>query len=162
MVLDIHGEARSAWPASDALCAALQVINHLQDCGKDRRELDRVYLPLDDLAAAGTSVEALDQPIAPPGLRRAIALVAERAQTLLEAARPLSSQVRDPRLRLEIVFIQTLAEDLARRLARHDPLSERVHHRRVDLLGLAPVALARALRTPRGRPTAPHQAEALP
>ena len=43
-VLDVHGEARATWPASDALCAALQVINHLQDCAKDYRELDRVYL----------------------------------------------------------------------------------------------------------------------
>ena len=31
-VLDAHGESRSTWPASDALCAALQIINHLQDC----------------------------------------------------------------------------------------------------------------------------------
>ena len=44
-VLDVHGEDRALWPANDALCTALQVINHLQDCGKDYRELDRVYLP---------------------------------------------------------------------------------------------------------------------
>ena len=36
-VLDVHGERRDTWPANDALCAALQVINHLQDCGKDYR-----------------------------------------------------------------------------------------------------------------------------
>ena len=52
-VLDVHGEdAAATWPANDALCAALQVINHLQDCGKDYRDLDRVYLPQDTLAAA--------------------------------------------------------------------------------------------------------------
>ena len=32
-VLDVHGESRSTWPASDAICAALQINNHLQDCG---------------------------------------------------------------------------------------------------------------------------------
>ena len=32
-VLDVHGESESTWPASDALCTALQIINHLQDCG---------------------------------------------------------------------------------------------------------------------------------
>ena len=48
-VLDVHGESRATWPANDALCAALQIINHLQDCGKDFRALDRVYLPLDAL-----------------------------------------------------------------------------------------------------------------
>ena len=69
-VLDVHGEDPAIWPASDALCAALQVINHLQDCAKDYRRLDRVYLPLDTLAAHGASVEMLDAPKAPPALAR--------------------------------------------------------------------------------------------
>jgi len=51
-VLDVHGESRSTWFASDAICAALQIINHLQDCAADYRNLDRVYLPLDALAAS--------------------------------------------------------------------------------------------------------------
>ena len=59
-MLNIHGESTSTWPASDALCAGLQINNHLQDCGKDYRELNRVYLPRDALAAAGASVEALE------------------------------------------------------------------------------------------------------
>ncbi len=50
-VLDVHGEDRSTWPANDALCAALQVINHLQDCKKDYQALNRVYVPEDALAA---------------------------------------------------------------------------------------------------------------
>src|SRR5215475_1796853 len=58
-LLDLHGESRTTWPASDALCSALQVLNHLQDCADDYRRLDRVYLPLDDLAAEGTAVEVL-------------------------------------------------------------------------------------------------------
>ena len=52
-VLDVHGESRDTWPANDALCAALQIINHLQDCAKDYRQLDRVYLPMDLLERAG-------------------------------------------------------------------------------------------------------------
>ena len=50
-VCDVHGESRAVWPANDALCAALQIINHLQDCQEDYRNLDRVYVPLDALAA---------------------------------------------------------------------------------------------------------------
>ena len=50
-VLDVHGESRSTWPASDAICAALQIINHIQDCAADYRNLNRVYVPLDALAA---------------------------------------------------------------------------------------------------------------
>src|SRR6202008_1101490 len=58
-VLDVHGESRVTWPANDALCAALQIINHLQDCGKDYRQLDRVYIPMDLLDRAGVSTLAL-------------------------------------------------------------------------------------------------------
>ena len=58
-VLDVHGEQRGLWPASDALCAALQIINHLQDCAKDYRLLDRVYIPLDAFEAAGIGPESL-------------------------------------------------------------------------------------------------------
>ena len=68
-VLDVHGESRDLWPANDALCSALQVINHLQDCAKDHAEIDRVYLPEDQLARAGTSVQALAAPGATPELK---------------------------------------------------------------------------------------------
>ena len=37
-LLDLHGESRDTWPASDALCSALQVLNHLQDCAADYRD----------------------------------------------------------------------------------------------------------------------------
>ena len=153
MVLDIHGEARTTWPANDALCAALQVINHLQDCGEDRRDLDRVYLPLADLAAAGTSVEALDQPQASPELKSVINSLARRTQDLLAQSRPFASQIASGRLRAEVAFIQRVAEDLAARLAVRDPLSERVHHRKLELAGLAGSTLFRLLGEPRRIPT---------
>src|SRR5277367_4656828 len=51
-MLDVHGEDRALWPLNDALCAGLQVVNHLQDCGKDLRELDRCYLSQGALEAA--------------------------------------------------------------------------------------------------------------
>jgi squalene synthase HpnC len=51
-VLDVHGEDRATWAMNDALCAA-QIINHLQDCGKDYRGIDRVYIPVPMLNAVG-------------------------------------------------------------------------------------------------------------
>src|SRR6476469_2441247 len=67
-MLDVHGESTSTWAASDALCAGLQINNHLQDCGKDYRNLNRVYLPRDARAAAGATVEALGEGRASPQL----------------------------------------------------------------------------------------------
>ena len=136
-VLDVHGEDRATWPASDALCAALQVINHLQDCGKDQRELDRVYLPEDTMAQFGATIDMLKAPKAPPALLEVISTLARRTEGLLAQSRPFSGQIRDRRLALEVSMIQTFAEDLDRRLQHRDPLSERVHHRKLELMPLA-------------------------
>src|SRR5947199_308038 len=77
-VLDVHGESMSTWAASDALCAALQINNHLQDCGKDYRALNRVYLPLDALTAARASVEALAEGRASAALLQCLHSLAAR------------------------------------------------------------------------------------
>src|SRR5579862_6721060 len=82
-VLDVHGESRDCWPANDALCAALQIINHLQDCKEDYLDLDRVYVPQDVLAACGTNVEALAAPRASPQLLNCLHGLAERIERLL-------------------------------------------------------------------------------
>jgi squalene synthase HpnC len=141
-VLDVHGEDRSLWPANDALCAALQIINHLQDCAKDYRQLDRVYLPMDLLDQAGVSTLALAKDKSSLALHGVIVELTRRTQELLHTARPFSSQIRDRRLALEVNVIQTLAEDLAERLLSHDPLHERVHHTRGEM----PALLFRSLR----------------
>lgn len=135
-VLDVHGESRDTWPANDALCAALQIINHLQDCAKDLRELDRVYVPEDALAAKGLTVAALSQASAGPALREVIAGLASRNALLLAQSRPFAGQIRDSRLALEVDLIQTLAEDLNAILTRRDPLSEKVHHSKTDIMAL--------------------------
>jgi phytoene/squalene synthetase len=136
-VLDVHGEARTTWTASDALCAALQVVNHLQDCAKDYLEIDRVYLPRDTLERTGAQVEMLAASFAEPALRSTLAELASRTQGLLESARPFARQIKDLRLALEVGAIQRLAESLNRRLLTRDPLSERVHHSRMQALGVA-------------------------
>jgi len=161
-VLDVHGESRALWPASDALCAALQVINHLQDCANDYRDLDRVYIPLDVLRARGLEVSALDGARASYALRQVIALLAERASSLLAQSRPFADQIADRPLALEVSIIQRLGEDLARRLHSRDPLSQRVHHRSHEAAQVALVAaagfLAARLRTRASRRQLSHRA----
>jgi squalene synthase HpnC len=144
-VLDVHGESRAAWPASDALCAALQVINHLQDCAKDYRELDRVYLPRETLAQFGAQVEMLGDGGADPAMTAAIHHLAGRTAALLAASRPFAGQVRDLRLALEIGAIQRLAESLLARLQARDPLLQNVHHGRLEALGVGLMGVGRTL-----------------
>ena len=66
-VLDLHGEDAATHAPSDALCTALQVLNHLQDCAKDFRALDRCYLPEDWLAETRPRVADVAAPAASPG-----------------------------------------------------------------------------------------------
>jgi len=133
-MLDVHGESTSTWAASDALCAGLQINNHLQDCGKDYRELNRVYLPLDALAAAGASVEALGLERAPAPLLQCLHSLAVRTEVLLDQSKSLSAEVKDFRLGLEIAVIQAFADKIVRLLKVRDPLSQTVHLGPMELI----------------------------
>jgi squalene synthase HpnC len=136
-VLDVHGESTSTWAASDAICAGLQINNHLQDCGKDFRDLNRVYLPRDALAVAGASVEQLGEARAAPALLQCLQALAARNEALLNEGRNLAADVRDFRLGLEIAVIQSFADRIVRLLKVRDPLSERVHLNPVELLAFS-------------------------
>jgi hydroxysqualene synthase len=141
-MLDVHGESTSTWPASDALCAGLQINNHLQDCGKDFKNLNRVYLPRDALAAAGASVEELGGERASGPLLQCLHALAVRTETLLDDSKSLSAEVRDFRLGCEISVIQAFADKIVRMLRVRDPLSERVHLGPVELLGHSLMGIA--------------------
>lgn len=123
-VLDLHGESRSLWAASDALCTALQIINHLQDCAKDYRLIDRVYIPLD----TGLVVTDLALDRATPALKAIIATLARRTRELLVQSAGFARGIRDRRLAAEVAVIHRLAVSLCAMLETRDPLCERVHH----------------------------------
>lgn len=132
-VLDLHGEApQQVYPPSDALCAALQVLNHLQDCQADLRRLDRCYLPEDLLAKEGGSVAWLEAPATPPGLRAVFNALLDATDALITEAQALPARVRSPRLSVETAVIVHLARRLSRRLRREDPLAGRVALRPLD------------------------------
>ena len=159
-MLDVHGESTSTWAASDALCAGLQINNHLQDCGKDYHNLNRVYLPRDALEAVGASMEALGESRAPAPLLQCLHSLAERTELLLNESKSLAAEVKDFRLGLEISVIQAFADRIVRLLKVRDPLSERVHLNPVELLafstgGVAGEMIRRAVGLhPQSRPAA--------
>lgn len=78
---------------SDAVCNALQVLEHCQDVGEDAAA-GRVYLPQDDLAAAGVVPSELTGTTTPAALRQVIAQQVQRADELLAAGRPLVRRLR--------------------------------------------------------------------
>jgi squalene synthase HpnC len=125
-LLDLHGGSRQGYAASDALCNALQVINHLQDCQDDFRALDRVYLPEAWMGEEAAHVADLQRERCTPGLRRVIDRCLDGCESLLQQASSLPGNLRSRRLALESGAILAIAHRLVVRLRRGDPLAGRI------------------------------------
>lgn len=136
-LLDLHGESGDAIPQSDALCAALQVLNHVQDCGTDYRALGRVYIPQNWLLVEGIGPESFAGSQSEPELRAVLDQVLDQVDGLIELARPLPRRIADRRLRLQAGITVAVAERLSHRLRDRDPLA--------DAIRLSPVAAAGAV-----------------
>ncbi|MEV7417036.1 squalene synthase HpnC [Streptomyces sp. NPDC089919] len=83
---------------SDAVCTALQIVEHLQDVAEDLGR-DRIYLPAEDMARFRVRESDLAAPSAGAAVRSLIAYQAERAGHLLDEGAPLVGSVHG-RLRL--------------------------------------------------------------
>jgi squalene synthase HpnC len=90
IVLYIAGAATAANVAdSDAVCTALQVLEHCQDVREDAGR-GRVYLPEEELQRAGVQpADLAGTGSSPAGLRSVIATNVARSRSALEHGRPL-------------------------------------------------------------------------
>lgn len=126
MLLRLHGEeAPGATEAADALCTALQVLNHLQDLAPDRDALDRIYLPQPWLDLAGGEASFFD-----PGnaarRREVLDAALDRVAERLDAAAALPRLISSRRLAMEATVTLALARRLRARLRAADPVATRV------------------------------------
>jgi len=143
-VLALHGVGQQAWKANDALCNALQIINHIQDCADDYRELDRVYIPQDMLKTADGNIADLSRETSTPGIHAALQAMLDRTAPLLNEARLLPPQVPDSRLKCETSIICVLAERLVSLLRKRDPLCDNVKLGKVSVISATLVGIGRA------------------
>ncbi len=144
-VLDLHGESRDTWPASDALCTALQVNNHLQDVALDLRNLDRCYVPQDWLAKHHVSTDDIARGAAVPGLRAVFDEMLAETDKLNAAGAALPGLVTARRLRMETAVIARLAICLTAKLKHQDALAMRVKLHKSDFIKAALLASPRLL-----------------
>jgi squalene synthase HpnC len=68
---------------SDAICSALQLINHWQDVDIDYTKDNRVYLPQDDMARFGVSERHLKEKICDPAWQALMKFQVDRARALM-------------------------------------------------------------------------------
>ena len=125
-LLDLHGESRDSYEASDALCNALQIINHLQDCKDDYIALDRVYIPGNWLVESGIIVSSLGDTHVSRELRGVLDRCLDGVEELLVTARTLPCRLQNHRLAMESAVIYRIAVRLTRLLRRNDPVAGRL------------------------------------
>ncbi|MFF4905538.1 squalene synthase HpnC [Streptomyces sp. NPDC001260] len=77
---------------SDAICTALQIVEHLQDVAEDLGR-DRIYLPAEDMKRFHVQEADLATPTAGASVRALVAYEAERARSLLNEGAPLVGSV---------------------------------------------------------------------
>jgi squalene synthase HpnC len=133
-LLDLHGEPESAYPYSDALCTVLQILNHMQDCGEDQRDLHRVYIPGDwmdqeEVSSADLSLNALE-----PGMRCVFDRMLREIEVLMDKADDLPRVLSSKSLAMESAVIVRLAHRLSAHLRKGDPLSTRVKLSKLDFI----------------------------
>ena len=125
-LLDLHGEDPAGYAQSDALSTVLQILNHLQDCGDDLREMARCYIPTDWLEEEGSSIEDVRADALTPELRRVIDRMLDGCEDMMEEARALAPALKSRHLAMESQVIVNLASRLLKRLRKGDPLAMRV------------------------------------
>jgi squalene synthase HpnC len=119
LVLRLHRvwtPERGKW--SDAICTALQLANFWQDVTVDARK-DRIYAPLEDLAAAGVSEGEYLKGPATPALRGLMSRQVERTAGLFNQGRPLLSDV-PAGLRKELRLVWLGGREILNKIQKRD------------------------------------------
>ncbi|WP_366657967.1 squalene/phytoene synthase family protein [Fodinicurvata sp. EGI_FJ10296] len=142
-LLDLHGEADGAnREAVDGLCAALQILNHVQDCAADLRTLGRVYIPMDLLCAHGAAIPALRSDRCSVPLRMALNACLDGAADLLGGARNAPSPIAHRGLNAQYRAAIVAGDRLCHRLRHGDPLAARVDLSALDRVWIGAAGLA--------------------
>jgi len=125
-MIDLHGGSHAGYGASDALCMALQILNHVQDAGDDYDLLGRVYLPADWMEKAGVNDDVLAGDACTPALRRVLDWTLSGVDGLLADSLSMTVALKSSRLALESAIIIAIARRLRKKLAAADPLAAHV------------------------------------
>jgi squalene synthase HpnC len=131
-VFSVTTEARVVW--SDAICTALQLVEHWQDVAEDRRA-GRIYLPVEDMTRFGVTPADLDRTTTPDAVRKLLAFETDRAAELFRQGRPLIHELRGwARLAVGGFLAGGLATVDALRRADYDVLARTPRPRKIGVL----------------------------
>ena len=135
-LLDLHGEDKSLYPASDKLCAALQINNHLQDCRKDYVGLNRIYIPREFLDVHNATPSMLSERSSRPELIACLRDIAHRSGELIDECSALGCSLDDVRLGAEVSIVHACAKKICQKLSCKDPLCQRVRLNKIETVSI--------------------------
>ncbi len=134
LLLHLHGSASEEnLLASDRICSALQLINFYQDLAQDFDENDRIYIPEDEMAAAGVGEAHFRDRVSDAATRGLMGQQVARARAMMLEGAPLGSRLPG-RFGLEIRLIVQGGLGVLDRLAGLDNVFARPRLRRRDYL----------------------------
>lgn len=133
-MLAIHNENPSTYLPANALCAALQIVNHIQDLKYDAKILKRVYIPLDLQKKFKVTPASLLKNKASANLQRLIKEMLNRVNGLMKDAEILPAIVKSRRLRLEICIINSLTNIMVKKIECGDVLAKEIKLSKTDWL----------------------------
>ena len=125
-LLELHGCNTDSRNSTDALCIALQILNHLQDAKVDYLSLNRVYIPEEIFKKHNAKIEDLGRNSTHKNLREVLDSVLNRVDELILIASNAPREIAHLGLRLETAIIISIAKKLTIKLKHQDPISERV------------------------------------
>ncbi len=131
-MLAIHNENPSTYLPADALCAALQIVNHIQDVKYDFQLLKRIYIPEDLWQQFRLSKDVLAQNKSPVAFQDMVGEMLKRVKGLLKDAEILPCIVKSLRLRLVLCVIFSLTNIMIYKLLNGDVLASQIKLNKFD------------------------------
>lgn len=132
-LMDLFGEQPSLYVMSDQLCTALGSITNLRDCREDLVELDRIYLPQDEMMATGLAEDDLRQTKSTAAARSMFDTHLSQGETLLSQAESALGEIRSSTLRRHAALAIACGRRLATKLRSDDLLAGRIRLGKFDL-----------------------------
>ena len=136
-VIDAVNERKNIekiYEASDSLCTALQIINHIQDCKKDFKELNRVYIPESFFKKYSVDKKILRKSKSGENFERLKIEIIDNVLTSLRKTKLGLRKIQSWRLRKETLIILNIAKRLCNLLKINDPLEKQIKLSRIDFI----------------------------
>ena len=136
-VIDAVNERKNIekiYEASDSLCTALQIINHIQDCKKDFKELNRVYIPESFFKKYSLDKKILRKSKSEENFEKLKIEIIDNVLSSLRKTKLGLREIQSWRLRKETLIILNIAKRLCNLLKINDPLEKQIKLSRIDFI----------------------------